>query len=134
MTNYAGGATPGAKGVMTLLTELYINIRTRIRGTSSLPFTDYDLKVLSLGDNKARSTAVPHPPNSKFADFCFDRCVGWLDKVGKAVEKRAPRVAGGVFKPLILSTGGFTSHETADEHKAWREAMPEGVPSPTEED
>ncbi|OXH25928.1 hypothetical protein J008_05214 [Cryptococcus neoformans] len=106
----------------------------RIRGTSSLPFADYDLKVLSLGDNKARSTAVPHPPNSKLADFCFDRCVGWLDKVGKAVEKRAPRVAGGVFKPLILSTGGFTSHETADEHKAWREAMPEGVPSPTEED
>ncbi|OXG77145.1 hypothetical protein C349_05357 [Cryptococcus neoformans var. grubii Br795] len=106
----------------------------RIRGTSSLPFTDYDLKVLSLGDNKARSTAVPHPPNSKLADFCFDRCVGWLDKVGKAVEKRAPRVAGGVFKPLILSTGGLASHETADERKAWREAMPEGVPSPTEED
>ncbi|OXH26836.1 hypothetical protein J005_05281 [Cryptococcus neoformans] len=106
----------------------------RIRGTSSLPFTDYDLKVLSLGDNKARSTAVPHPPNSKLADFCFDRCVGWLDKVGKAVENRAPRVAGGVFKPLILSTGGLASHETADERKAWREAMPEGVLSPTEED
>ncbi|UOH84391.1 hypothetical protein LQV05_001191 [Cryptococcus neoformans] len=67
----------------------------RIRGTSSLPFTDYDLKVLSLGDNKARSTAVPHPPNSKLADSA--------------------------------STGGLTSHETADELKAWREAMPEGV-------
>ncbi|OWZ35053.1 hypothetical protein C356_05200 [Cryptococcus neoformans c45] len=67
----------------------------RIRGTSSLPFTDYDLKVLLLGDNKARSTAVPHPPNSKLADSA--------------------------------STGGLTSHETADELKAWREAMPEGV-------
>ncbi|UOH82395.1 hypothetical protein LQV05_005096 [Cryptococcus neoformans] len=99
----------------------------RIRGTSSLPCTDYDLKVLSLGDNDARSTAVPHPPNSKLADFYFDRCVGWLDKVGKAVERRAPRFAGGVFKPLILSTGGLTSHGTADELKAWREAMPEGV-------
>lgn len=99
----------------------------RVRGTSALPFTDYDLKVLSLGDSDARSTAVPHPPNSKLAEFCFDRCVGWLDKVGKMVERRAPRVAGSVFKPLILSTGGLMSHGTADELKAWREAMPEGV-------
>lgn len=41
--------------------------------------------------------------------------------------KRAPRVAGGAFKPLILSTGGLMSHETADEWKVWRQAMPEGV-------
>lgn len=35
----------------------------RVRGTSSLAFTDYDLKVYSLGDSEARSTAVPIPPN-----------------------------------------------------------------------
>lgn len=79
----------------------------RVRGTSSLAFTDYDLKVLSLGDGDARSTVGPTPANYKLADFCWDKCGGWLDKVGKTVEKRAPRVAGGTFKPLILSTGGL---------------------------
>ncbi|KIR63861.1 hypothetical protein I314_03268 [Cryptococcus bacillisporus CA1873] len=99
----------------------------RVRGTSSLAFVDYDLKILSLGDRDARSTAGPTPVNCKLADFCFDRCVGWLDKVGKTVVKRAPRVTGGAFKPLILSTGGLMSHETADEWKVWRDAMPQGV-------
>lgn len=53
--------------------------------------------------------------------------MGWLDKVGKIVEKRAPRVAGGEFKPLIHIIGGLMSHSTADEWKVWREAMPEGL-------
>lgn len=43
------------------------------------------------------------------------------------VDRRAPRVVGGVFKPLILSTGGLMSFSIADEWKAWREAMPEWV-------
>ncbi|KIR40875.1 hypothetical protein I307_06539 [Cryptococcus deuterogattii 99/473] len=85
-------------------------ITSRVRGTSSLAFTDYDLEVYSLGDRDARSMAGPIPSNRKLADFYFDRCVGLIDKVGKVVEIRAPRVAGGVFKPLILSTGGFMSH------------------------
>lgn len=99
----------------------------RVRGTSSLASTHYDLKVYSLGDNEARRTAVSIPPNYKLADFCFGRCVGWLDKVGKVVERKAPRVVGGIFKPLILSIGGLMSHGTADEWKSWRDAMPEGV-------
>ncbi|KAE8540848.1 hypothetical protein D1P53_003212 [Cryptococcus gattii VGV] len=98
----------------------------RVRGTSSLAFIDYDLKVYSLGDQEARSTTVPVPSNCELADFCFDRRVGWLDKVGKVVERRAPKVVGGVFKPLILSTGGLISHRTADERKSWRDAMAEG--------
>lgn len=99
----------------------------RLRGTSSLAFTGYDLKVYSLGDNEARSTAVPIPPNYKLADFCFGRCVGWLDKVGNVVERRAPGVVGGIFKPLILSIGGLMSHGMGGEWKSWRDAMPERV-------
>ncbi|KIR52915.1 hypothetical protein I315_04371 [Cryptococcus gattii Ru294] len=41
----------------------------RARGTSSLAFTDYDLKILSLGDRDARSTVGPTPVNYKLADF-----------------------------------------------------------------
>lgn len=99
----------------------------RVRGTSFHAFTDYDFKVYSLGDRVARSTVGPTPPNYKLPDFCFDRYVGWPDKAGKIVEKRAPRVADGVLKPLILSIGGLMSHSTSDEWKVWREVMPEGV-------
>ena len=98
----------------------------RVRGSSALAFTDYDLKVYSLGDRDARSTVTPSTPNSKLADFCLDRCVNWLDKVGQVVSKNAPKVTGGVFKPIILSTGGLMSRSTADEWKDWREAMPVG--------
>ncbi|EAL19765.1 hypothetical protein CNBG0580 [Cryptococcus deneoformans B-3501A] len=98
----------------------------RVRGSSALAFTDYDLKVYSLGDRDARSTATPSTPNSKLAGFCLDRCVNWLDKVGQVVSKNAPKVTGGVFKPIILSTGGLMSRSTADEWKEWREAMPVG--------
>ncbi|UOH80215.1 hypothetical protein LQV05_002864 [Cryptococcus neoformans] len=90
----------------------------RVRGSSALAFADYDLKVYSLGDRDARSTVPPCTPNSKLADFCLDRCV---------VAKNAPKVTGGVFKPIILSTGGLVSKSTADEWKDWREAMPAGA-------
>ncbi|EAL19915.1 hypothetical protein CNBG0010 [Cryptococcus deneoformans B-3501A] len=98
----------------------------RVRGSSALAFTDYDLKVYSLGDRDARSTVTPCAPNGKLADFCLDRCVNWLDKVGQVVSKNAPKVTGGVFKPIILSTGGLMSRSTADEWKDWRDAMPVG--------
>ncbi|UOH80526.1 hypothetical protein LQV05_003180, partial [Cryptococcus neoformans] len=99
----------------------------RVRGSGALAFADYDLKVYSLGDRDARSTVVPCTPNSKLAEFCLDRCVNWLDKVGQVVAKNAPKVTGGVFKPIILSTGGLVSKSTADEWKDWREAMPAGA-------
>ncbi|OXG12880.1 hypothetical protein C361_06068 [Cryptococcus neoformans Tu259-1] len=51
----------------------------RVRGTSSLAFTDYDLKMLFLRDRDGRSTVGPTPAKYKLADFCWDRCVGWLD-------------------------------------------------------
>lgn len=98
----------------------------RVRGSSALAFADYDLKVYSLGDRDARSTVPPSSPNGKLADFCLDRCVNWLDKVGQVVSKNAPKVTGGVFKPIILSTGGLVSRSTADEWKDWRDAMPAG--------
>lgn len=41
-------------------------------------------------------------------------------------RQNAPKVTGGVFKPIILSTGGLASKCTADEWKDWREAMPAG--------
>ncbi|OXM79141.1 hypothetical protein C364_02632 [Cryptococcus neoformans Bt63] len=58
----------GAKGAVVgieppTLTGLRRN-DLRVRGTSSLTFTDYDLKVYSLGDQGSRSTAVPAPPMS----------------------------------------------------------------------
>lgn len=52
--------------------------------------------------------------------------MNWLDKVGQVVSKNAPKVTGGVFKPIILSTGGLMSRSTADEWKDWRDAMPAG--------
>ncbi|UOH81167.1 hypothetical protein LQV05_003833 [Cryptococcus neoformans] len=99
----------------------------RVRGSGALAFADYDLKVYSLGDRDARSTVAPCTPNSKLAEFCLDRCVNWLDKVGQVVAKNAPKVTDGVFKPIILSTGGLVSKSTADEWKDWREAMPAGA-------
>ncbi|UOH84402.1 hypothetical protein LQV05_001202 [Cryptococcus neoformans] len=99
----------------------------RVRGSGALAFADYDLKVYSLGDRDARSTVVPCTPNSKLAEFCLDRCINWLDKVGQVVAQNAPKLTGGVFKPIILSTGGLVSKSTADEWKDWREAMPAGA-------
>ncbi|UOH81165.1 hypothetical protein LQV05_003831, partial [Cryptococcus neoformans] len=75
----------------------------RVRGSGALAFADYDLKVYSLGDRDARST------------------------VGQVVAQNAPKLTGGVFKPIILSTGGLVSKSTADEWKDWREAMPAGA-------
>ncbi|UOH85092.1 hypothetical protein LQV05_001909, partial [Cryptococcus neoformans] len=83
--------------------------------------------VYSLGDRDARSTVPPCSPNSKLAEFCLDRCINWLDKVGQVVAQNAPKLTGGVFKPIILSTGGLVSKSTADEWKDWREAMPAGA-------
>ncbi|UOH85594.1 hypothetical protein LQV05_002423 [Cryptococcus neoformans] len=99
----------------------------RVRGSGALAFADYDLKVYSLGDRDARSTVPPCSPNSKLAEFCLDRCINWLDKVGQVVAQNAPKLTGGVFKPIILSTGGLVSKSTADEWKDWREAMPAGA-------
>ncbi|UOH85178.1 hypothetical protein LQV05_001997 [Cryptococcus neoformans] len=76
----------------------------RVRGSSALAFIDYDLKQIGR--------LLP------------DQCINWLDKVGQVIAKNAPKVVGGVFKPLILSTGGLVSKSTADEWKDWREMMP----------
>lgn len=41
--------------------------------------------------------------------------------------KKAPRIFGGAFKPLVVSTGGLVSREAADEWKSWRKVTAEAA-------
>lgn len=95
----------------------------KVSATSPLAFAYYDLKVYS--DKQDQSTAVPAPPNVKLTDFCFDRCVDWLDKVGKVVERRVPRVYADAEEDKC-GTGESKGSDSSPVKEGHREGVNEG--------
>lgn len=65
--------------------------------------------------------------NMKLADWCLERCLEWFGKGWRECNEKGAMIFGGGFKPLVLSTGGLVSSETADEWKSWRKATPEAA-------
>ncbi|AAW43042.1 hypothetical protein CND00010 [Cryptococcus deneoformans JEC21] len=95
----------------------------RVRGRCGLHATDYDLKVYCLNDRDARSTLSAKLPSTPVATHVLNRCLSWLDKVSEIATKKAPATHAGVFKAVVMSTGGLMSRETADEMRKWRREM-----------
>ncbi|OXH27439.1 hypothetical protein J008_04728 [Cryptococcus neoformans] len=95
----------------------------RVRGRCGLHATDYGLKVYCLNDRDARSTLSTKPASTSVANHILNRCLSWLDKVSENATKKAPATHSGMFKAVVMSTGGIVSRETADEMRRWRKKM-----------
>lgn len=95
----------------------------RVRGRCGLHATDYDLKVYCLNDRDARSTTSAKPAASSLTNHVLNRCLSWLDKVSENATRKAPATHSGLFKAVVMSTGGIVSRETADEMRRWRREM-----------
>ncbi|OXC63234.1 hypothetical protein AYX13_06833 [Cryptococcus neoformans] len=95
----------------------------RVRGRCGLHATDYDLKVYCLNDRDARSTLSAKPASTAVANHVLNRCLSWLDKASENATKKAPATHSGMFKAVVMSTGGIVSRETVDEMRRWRKEM-----------
>ncbi|UOH84766.1 hypothetical protein LQV05_001579 [Cryptococcus neoformans] len=63
--------------------------------------------------------SLSHP----LTNHVLNRCLSWLDKVSENATRKAPATHSGLFKAVVLSTGGLVSRETADEMRRWRKEM-----------
>ncbi|OWZ50108.1 hypothetical protein C349_01571 [Cryptococcus neoformans var. grubii Br795] len=63
------------------------------------------------------------PPSSSLTSHVLNQCLSWLDKVSENATKKAPATYSGMFKAVVMSTGGIVSRETADEMRRWRKEM-----------
>ncbi|UOH81738.1 hypothetical protein LQV05_004418 [Cryptococcus neoformans] len=128
-TSSADLETPGLNAATTLSTESFTDSRgaeaERLEGEGrcGLHATDYDLKVYCLNDRDARSTTSAKPAASSLTNHVLNRCLSWLDKVSENATRKAPATHSGLFKAVVLSTGGLVSRETADEMRRWRKEM-----------
>ena len=76
-----------------------------------------------LNDRDARSTLSTKPASTSVANHVLNRCLSWLDKVSENATKKAPATHFGMFKAVVMSTGGIMSRETADVMRRWRKKM-----------
>ncbi|OXC62029.1 hypothetical protein AYX13_07010 [Cryptococcus neoformans] len=63
------------------------------------------------------------PAASSLTNHVLNRCLSWLDKVSENATRKAPATHSGLFKAVVMSTGGIVSRETADEMRRWRREM-----------
>ncbi|ODO12145.1 hypothetical protein I350_00932, partial [Cryptococcus amylolentus CBS 6273] len=101
------------------------NLRVR-GGGGALRNADYNLKVYGLVD-KSVYVVERKPAGMEWIDWVQGRIVAWLSKRDAEVVKKAPRIYGGAFRPLVLSAGGLMSKETAVEMRSWRKGMEQEV-------
>ncbi|TYJ55766.1 hypothetical protein B9479_003543 [Cryptococcus floricola] len=85
--------------------------------------------IFSLTQLNAHTT-LPRPssPESSHLSFALHQCLRSLNKKAEVTTNRAPAIAAGRFLPLIISSGGITSTETAEELRRWgKEIGKEGL-------
>ncbi|ODO07458.1 hypothetical protein L198_01037 [Cryptococcus wingfieldii CBS 7118] len=101
----------------------------RVRGGGgALRNADYDLKVYGLEDKHMYVVdGRGKPSGMEWLDWVQGRIVAWLSKRDEEVVKKAPRIYGGAFRPLVLSAGGLMSEATAVELRSWRKGMEKEV-------
>jgi len=101
----------------------------RLRGSAGLGHgwsIDFDIKVYSLlASNATRVTTSP-PADCTALEHALAQSTRYLDRVGQTATRVRPLTSGN-FKPLVLSTGGLLSKDTADEVRRWKRPMGEAT-------
>ncbi len=87
---------------------------------------DFDIKIYSLFGSKTRRADARRPPNVTALDHALAQSTKYLDRIGRTATRVRPLTAGS-FKPIVLSTGGLMSKDTADEIKRWKRPMGEAA-------
>jgi hypothetical protein len=75
---------------------------------------------------KSHLTTTRLPVNTKLATHPTQQSLMSLDSYGKKPTRDRP-LASNTFKPLVFSTGGLMSKETADEVLSWKSVLGETV-------
>ena len=87
---------------------------------------DYDVKVYSVLSIHAHKTTTRPPPGTSLPAHAANQCIKRLDAIGRKANADRP-LGTHTFKPLVFSTGGLMSKETATEIASWKGALGETV-------
>jgi hypothetical protein len=90
---------------------------THGRGT-----VDFDVKVYSVLSVHAHKTTTRRPADTSLVTHATNQCIKHLDSIGRKANADRP-LAATSFKPLVFSTGGLMSKETATEVASWKAAL-----------
>jgi len=66
------------------------------------------------------------PADCTALEHALAQSTRYLDRVGQTATRVRPLTSGN-FKPLVLSTGGLLSKDTADEVRRWKRPMGEAT-------
>lgn len=94
---------------------------THGRGT-----VDFDVKVYSVLSIHAHKTTTRRPADTTLLSHATSQCIKHLDSIGRKANADRP-LAATSFKPLVFSTGGLMSKETANEMASWKAALGDTV-------
>jgi len=86
----------------------------------------FDVKVVSLLGAKSHKTTTRAPAETELVAHATKQCIKHLDSVGRHATSVRP-LSTASFKPLVFSTGGLMSKETADEFRSWKGALGDSV-------
>jgi hypothetical protein len=87
---------------------------------------DYDVKVYSVLSIHAHKTTTRPPAGITLPIHATSQCIKHLDAIGRKANADRP-LGTNTFKPLVFSTGGLMSKETATELTSWKAALGETV-------
>jgi hypothetical protein len=82
----------------------------------------FDVKVVSLLGAKSHRTTTKPPDNTDLAQHASKQCIKHLNSVARHATSARP-LSTATFKPLVFSTGGLMSKETADELQSWKAVL-----------
>lgn len=86
----------------------------------------FDVKVVSLLGAKSHRTTTKPPADTELAPHASKQCIKHLDSVARHATSVRP-LSTSTFKPLVFSTGGLMSKETADEVQSWKAVLGESM-------
>jgi hypothetical protein len=86
----------------------------------------FDVKVVSLLGAKSHKTTTKAPAETELATHAAKQCIKHLDTVGRHATSVRP-LSTATFKPLVFSTGGLMSKETADEVQSWKGVLGDSI-------
>ena len=87
---------------------------------------DYDVKVYSVLSIHAQKTTTQPPSGTPLPTHAANQCIKHLDAIGRKANADRP-LGTHTFKPLVFSTGGLMSKETATEIASWKGVLGETV-------
>lgn len=124
------GRLPGVQATMEpFIGRTYRRNDIKVTGSreSGISSCEYDITVISLATQQARSTSLPLLEGVSPLEHTAAVVDKHLDSVAERKRRRLPEGVTVPFYPIVFSLGGRMDAGTDKEMRQWKAAMPDGL-------